>query len=320
RTLQWLFCGFVLLACMAGHARSEDAYPNKPVRLIVGFGAGGPTDIPARYIADKLGDRLGQNVIVENKPAAAGMVATRYALAQPKDGYTLLLCTHFDAINFAVHKDPQYKLSELAPISLISKYFYGLGLSNAVPAKTLREFVDYAKSHPGDIKYASLGPGSAQDIFARQLAKLTGIRMSAVPYRSGSQVMQDFIPGRVQFYVSPMLALMPLIGRNDAKVLGVSSPDRLKAVSQIPTLREQGIDFVRFGWLGICAPAGTPQPVIDVLNRNIKSIVASPDYQAMIERAASIPASSSPSELRTVMDDTLAYVMQTVQEFGLQQE
>lgn len=320
-TPRWLCLVFALaLAGIAGHARGEDAYPTKPIRLIVGFGAGGPTDIPARFIADKLGERLGQHVVVENKPAAAGMLATRYALTQPKDGYTLLLCTHFDAINVAVHKDPQYAPSDLAPISLVSKYFYGLALSNSVPANSLKEFVAYAKAHPGEMKYATLGPGSAQEIFARQLARLTGIAMSGVPYRSGSQIMQDFVPGRVQFYVSPMLALMPLIGHDQAKVLGVSSPERLAAVPQIPTLKEQGIDFVRFGWLGVCAPAGTPSAVIDLLNKHIASIVTSPDYQALIERAASIPASSTPAELRDVIDQTLADVRQTVQEFGLQQE
>ena len=315
------FSMLVAFACFASHAaRSQDAYPTRPLRLIVGFAAGGPTDIPARYIADKLGALLGQRVVVENKPAAAGMVATRDALAQPKDGYTLLLCTHFESINTAVYKTPQYKLTDLAPISLISKYFYGIGLSNSVPAADLESFVTYAKAHPGEINYGTLGPGSAQDIFARQLERLTGITMTGVAYRSGAQIMQDFIPGRVQFYVSPMLALISPVENKQAKVLGVSSSERLKSAPQVPTLKEQGIDFVRFGWLGICAGAGTPQPIIDRINRHIATIVASPDYQAATERAGSVPVSSTPAELRQVIDQTLAEVLQTVQEFGLQQD
>ncbi len=315
------FSMLVAFACFASHtARSQDAYPTRPLRLIVGFAAGGPTDIPARYIADKLGALLGQRVVVENKPAAAGMVATRDALAQPKDGYTLLLCTHFESINTAVYKTPQYKLTDLAPISLISKYFYGIGLSNSVPAADLESFVTYAKAHPGEINYGTLGPGSAQDIFARQLERLTGITMTGVAYRSGAQIMQDFIPGRVQFYVSPMLALISPVENKQAKVLGVSSSERLKSAPQVPTLKEQGIDFVRFGWLGICAGTGTPQPIIDLINRHIATIVASPDYQAATERAGSVPVSSTPAELRQVIDQTLAEVLQTVQEFGLQQD
>jgi tripartite-type tricarboxylate transporter receptor subunit TctC len=313
-----MLVAFAWLAPQA--AQGQDAYPARPIRLIVGFAAGGSTDIPARYIADKLGEMVGQRVVVENRPAAAGMLATREALAQPRDGYTLLLCTHFESINVAVYKNPQYRLADLAPISLISKYFYGLGLANAVPATDLAGFVTYAKAHPGEISYGTLGPGSAQEIFARQLERLAGITMNRVPYRGGAQIVQDLIPGRVQFFVSPMISLVPLLENKQAKVLGVSSSERLKAVPQVPTLREQGVDFVRFGWLGICAGAGTPQPVVDLINRHITAIVASPDYQAATERAGSVPVSSTPAELRQVIEQTLADVQQTVQEFGLQQE
>jgi tripartite-type tricarboxylate transporter receptor subunit TctC len=309
-----------LTSCAVLAAHGQSAYPQRPIRLIVGFAAGGPTDIPARYIADKLGDLLGQRVVVENKPAAAGMLATREALAQPRDGYTLLLCTHFESINVAVYKNPQYKLADLAPISLIAKYYYGIGLANVVPGTDIASFVSYAKTHPGEISYGTLGPGSAQEIFARQLERLFGISMNRVPYRAGTQIVQDMIPGRVQFYVAPMVQLLPLAGEKQLKILGVSSTERLKSASQVPTLKEQGVDFVRFGWLGICAGAGTPQPILELLNRHIAAIVAMPEYQASTERGGSIAVSSSPAELRGVIDQTLAEVQQTVREFGLQQE
>src|SRR6195256_4152752 len=128
QTLRLIFTLLALFCCAQEPVLAQDTYPTRPIRLIVGFQAGGSTDIPARYIADKLGDLLGQRVVGENRPAAAGMVATREALAQPRDGYTLLLCTHFESINIAVYKNPQYKLSDLAPISLVSQYFYGIGL------------------------------------------------------------------------------------------------------------------------------------------------------------------------------------------------
>jgi len=314
------FILIAILSCVALTAHGQSAYPVRPIRLIVGFAAGGPTDIPARYIADKLGDLLGQRVVVENKPAAAGMLATREALAQPRDGYTLLLCTHFESINIAVYKNPQYKLADLAPISLIAKYYYGIGLANVVPGTDIASFVSYAKAHSGEISYGTLGPGSAQEIFARQLERLFGISMNRVPYRAGTQIVQDMIPGRVQFYVAPMIQLLPLAGEKQLKILGVSSTERLKSAPQVQTLKEQGVDFVRFGWLGICAGAGTPQPIIELLNRHIAAIVAMPEYQASTERGGSIAVSSSPAELRGVIDQTLAEVQQTVQEFGLQQE
>jgi tripartite-type tricarboxylate transporter receptor subunit TctC len=315
---QWI--SMLAVACFASNiAQSEDAYPTKPLRLIVGFAAGGPTDIPARYIADELGQRLGKRVVVQNKPGAGGIIATRDALSQPDDGYTLLLCTHFESINVAVYRNPQYKLTDLAPISLISKYFYGIGLSNSVPAANLETFLTYAKAHPGEVGYGTIGVGSAQEIFAHQLERLAGISMNRVPYRSGTQIEQDLIPGRVQVYVSPMLSLIPLLESKQVKVLGVSSSERLNAAPQVPTLREQGIDFVRFGWLGVCARAGTPEPIIE-LNRHIAAIVASPGYRTVTERAGSVPVSSTPAQLREVIDQTFAEVALTVQEFGLQQD
>jgi tripartite-type tricarboxylate transporter receptor subunit TctC len=315
------FCGAVLvvLGCSIP-ATAQDAYPTRPIRLVVGFGAGGPTDIPARFIADKLGQTLGHRVVVENKPAAAGMIATRDVLSQPKDGYNLLLCTHFESINTAVYKNVQFKLEDLAPITLISKYYYGFALSNSVPATDLRSFIAYGKAHPGELTYATIGAGSAQEILARQLEKLAGIRMNRVPFRTGTQIMPELIAGRVQLYASPTLAVLPLYEEKQLKVLGISSPERLANAPQIPTLTEQGIPFVRFGWLGICAATGTPQPIIDLLNARIAAIVATPEYRALIEKTGSIPVSSTPAELRAVINQTRDDVASTIIEFGLQQD
>jgi tripartite-type tricarboxylate transporter receptor subunit TctC len=314
-------CALLLLALAgAGAASAEEPYPTRPIRLVVGFGAGGPTDIPARFIADKLGAALGQRVIVENKPAAAGMVATRDVLSQARDGYTLLLCTHFEPINVAVYKNAQFKLSDLAPISLIAKYYYGLALANAVPAGDFDAFVQYAKAHPGEVSYATIGAGSAQEILARQLEKLTGITMNRIPFRGGAQVVQELVAGRVDFYVSPTLAIVPQYQAKQLKILAVSAPEQLKNLGDIPTLRERGVDFVRYGWLGICAGAGTPQPILDLLHRHIATIVGSGDYRAMIEKAGSIAVSSTADELKQVITQTLDEVASSIHEFGLQQE
>jgi len=313
-------CGLLALALGSiGTAGAAD-YPTKPIRLMVGFGAGGPTDIPARFIADKLGDKHGQRVVVENKPVAAGMVATRDVLSQPRDGYTLLLCTHFEPINVAVYRNVGFKLSDIAPISLIAKYFYGLALARSVPADDFDSFVRYAKARPGVLSYATIGAGSAQEIIARQLEKLAGITMNRIPFRGGPQIVQELVAGRVDFYVSPTLAITPQYEAKQLKVLAVSAPERLKTMPEVPTLKEKGIDYVRYGWLGICAAAGTPQPIIDQLTRDIASIVATPDYRAMIEGAGSIAVSSSPAELAKVIAQTLDDVAATIQEFGLQQD
>jgi tripartite-type tricarboxylate transporter receptor subunit TctC len=308
------------LAATCGSSIAEDAYPTRPVRLVVGFGAGGPTDIPARFIADKLGSLLGHRVIVENKPGAAGMLATRDVLAQPADGYNLLLCTHFESINTVLYKNPGFKLSDLAPISLIAKYYYGMTVSNSVPAENWEQFVQYVKLHPHELSYITIGSGSAQEIMARQLEKLTGITMNRVPYRGGPQVLQDLIGGRVQFYVAPTIAVLTQHDGKQLKVLAVSSPERLKSAPAIPTLREKGLDFVRYGFLGICAAKGTPQQILDLLHKHIAAIVATPEYRDLIEKGGSLPESSTPAQLGQVITQTVTDVEATIREFGLQQE
>jgi tripartite-type tricarboxylate transporter receptor subunit TctC len=309
----------ICVAFAIGAAGAAD-YPVRPIRLVVGFGAGGPTDIPARFIAEKLGDRLGQRVIVENKPAAAGMIATRDVLAQPRDGYNLLLCTHFEAINTVVYKDAGFKLSEVAPISLIAKYYYGVALSGSIPAQDFASFVEYAKARPGEVSYAVIGAGSAQEIMARQLEKLAGIAMNRIPFRGGPQVVQELVAGRVDFYVAPTLALMPQYDSGQLKLLAVTAPERLQSAPQVPTLQEVGIDYVRFGWLGICAAQGTPGPVIDRLNRDIAAVVATADYKNMIESAGSIAVSSAPEELGRIIWQTVEDVAVTMQAFPPQQK
>jgi tripartite-type tricarboxylate transporter receptor subunit TctC len=307
------------LALVATTAEAQ-TYAQRPVRLIVGFGAGGPTDIPARFIADKLGTILKQRVVVENKPGAAGMLATRDAIAQPADGHTLLLCTHFESINTAAYRNPQFRLSDLAPISLIAKYYYGIAMSNAVPVKDIDGFVAHAKANPGAISYATLGAASAQEIFVRQLERLAGISLNRVPFRTGPQVMPDLIAGRVHIYVSPTLAVLPLHDTKELKVIGITSTERLPGAKDIPTLMERKIPFVRFGWLGICTREGTPQPIIAELNRHIASIVAMPDYQSLIEKGGSIPESSTPAALGKIIVQTREEVASTIVEFGLQQD
>jgi tripartite-type tricarboxylate transporter receptor subunit TctC len=311
-----LALGLALVATAA----DAQTYAQRPVRLIVGFGAGGPTDIPARFIADKLGTILKQRVVVENKPGAAGMLATRDAIAQPPDGHTLLLCTHFESINTAAYRNPQFRLSDLAPISLIAKYYYGIAMSNAVPVNDIDGFIAHAKANPGAISYATLGAASAQEIFVRQLERLAGISLNRVPFRTGPQVMPDLIAGRVHIYVSPTLAVLPLHYTKELKVIGITSTERLPSAKDIPTLAERKIPFVRFGWLGICAREGTPQPIIAELNRHIATIVAMPDYQQLIVKGGSLPESSTPAELGKIIVQTREEVASTIVEFGLQQD
>ncbi|MCL6646133.1 MAG: tripartite tricarboxylate transporter substrate binding protein [Dehalococcoidia bacterium] len=315
-----LFCAFLAAGCaLSGAARAQD-YPSKPIRIVVPFPAGGTSDILARAIGRRMTEEWKQPVIVDNRPGAGANIGAEIVVKSPPDGHTLLLCTHFESINVVMYRNPGFKLSDLAPISLISKYYYGLTLSPAIPADTFEDFLAYARTHPGGVSYATIGSGSAQEILARQLEVLAGIRMTKIPYRSGTQVVQDMIGGRVHFYVAPTLAVMPYHENRQLKVLAVSSPERLKTAPHVPSLKEKGIDFVRFGWLGICAPAGTPKPIIDLLNRHIVSIVETPEYRTLIENGGSIPGASTPEDLGRILVQTVEEVASTIKEFGMQQD
>jgi tripartite-type tricarboxylate transporter receptor subunit TctC len=304
----------LLAFCTAAHAQ----YPEKPIRVVVGFSAGGPTDLPARFIADKLGGTLGQRVVVENRPGAAGQIATQDVLSKPRDGYNLLLCTHFEAINAAVYKNVPYSLADIAPITQVSRYYYGVVAANDVPARDWDAFVAYARANPGKLNYGMLGKGSAQHILALELGKLTGTDMVGVPYKGGADALADVLAGRVQMYVSPTLAVLPPYKSGRVRLLAVSSPERLAAAPEIPTLVEKGLPFVRFGWLGICAGAGTPQAVIALLNRQIAAVVHSPEYAAMSEKAGTIALSSTPEELGKILAETYEQTAKISKEFGLQ--
>ena len=304
----------LLAFCAAAHAQ----YPEKPLRLVVGFTAGGPTDLPARFIADRLSTSLGQRVLVENRPGAAGQIATQDVLSKPRDGYNLLLCTHFEAINAAVYKDVAYKLADLAPVSQISRYYYGVVAANDVPARDWEAFVAHARANPGKLNYGMIGKGSAQHILALELGKLTGIEMVGVPYKGGADALNDVLAGRIQMYVSPTLAVLPPHRAGRVRLLAVSSPERLAAAPEIPTLAEKGLPFVRFGWLGVCVGSGTPAPVIGLLHRHIVPVVQSAQYRELIEKTGSIALSSTPEELGKILAETYEQTARISREFGLQ--
>jgi len=258
--------------------------------------------------------------VVENRVGASGQIATQDVLSKPRDGYNLLLCTHFESINTALYKKVAYKLSDIAPISQISQYFYALAVPSQIPARDWDGFIAYAKAHPGEINYGSVGRGSAAEILTLELGKLTGIHMTQILYKGGAQIMTDLMAGRVQLYVSPALSVLPQHKKGQLKILAVTSPERLSAAPEIETLAERGLPLVRFGWLGVCAGAGTPQPIIALLNRHIGSIAKSSEYRETIEKAGSIPVSSTPEQLGKILTETYEQTARIVREFGLEIE
>jgi tripartite-type tricarboxylate transporter receptor subunit TctC len=307
------------LITVAATATAQD-YPTRPVRIVVGFTAGGPTDVPARFLADKLSAALGKPVIVENKPGAGSMLATYDLLSQPRDGYTLLIFTYFDPVNTLLYKKARYKVSDIAPVTLIAKYDYGIAVSANNPAQNFSQLVQYAKQNPGKLNYGHLGIGSTQNILAKKLEKVTGMSMTAIPYKGAADALQEVVAGRLDLFIGPPLVVMPLFQSKLIKVLAVTGPERLSSVAEVPTLTESGIPLVAFAWLGVCAGSGTPQPIIDLLNSKLVPIINSSEYREMIEKSGSTPISSTPQEMQMVINDTVKDAAPIIQEFNLQMD
>jgi tripartite-type tricarboxylate transporter receptor subunit TctC len=307
------------LITVAATATAQD-YPTRPVRIVVGFTAGGPTDVPARFLADKLSAALGKPVIVENKPGAGSMLATYDLLSQPRDGYTLLICTYFDPVNTLLYKKARYRVSDIAPVTLIAKYDYGIAVSANNPAQNFSQLVQYAKQNPGKLNYGHLGIGSTQNILAKKLEKVTGMSMTAIPYKGAADALQEVVAGRLDLFIGPPLVVMPLFQSKLIKVLAVTGPERLSSVAEVPTLTESGIPLVAFAWLGVCAGSGTPQPIIDLLNSKLVPIINSSEYREMIEKSGSTPISSTPQEMQMVINDTVKDAAPIIQEFNLQMD
>jgi tripartite-type tricarboxylate transporter receptor subunit TctC len=308
------------LALLCGMpAVAQEAWPARPVRLVVGFPAGGPTDIPARIIAEKLRSQLGQPLVVENRSGAGGRIALDHVLSQPRDGHTLLVCTYIDALNTMSASRP-YGLGEMAPISQITRAYYALVVPNSVPATNVTEFVALAKARPEGMAFGHVGPASMPNLVARMFEGAAGVTMVEVPYRGTPPVLQDLIAGRLQLFVGPLVNTMPLAQGGQVRAIGVTSPERLSVAPGVPTLTEQGMNLVAFGWLGICGAAGTPPAVVRRVNELVTAAVASAEYRTAVEGTGAAAVSSTPEELGRLMQDTVTQYGAVIRRFNIQMD
>jgi tripartite-type tricarboxylate transporter receptor subunit TctC len=310
-----LTASFVLIASAA----TAQDFPSKTIRIVVGFPAGGPSDVPARLIAEKLRLATGQSVIVENKTGAAGMIALADVLAQPRDGHTLLLCSYIDAINPLLYKKVSYKLDDIAPVSLVQKAYYAFTISNALPVNDLKGFIAHAKAKPGALNYGKVGSGSVTELLAKQLEKVAGISMTGVTFRGTGPAVQEIAAERLDFMVGPLAVTIPLHEAKKVKIIGMTSPERLPIAPDVPTLREQGTEIVNYGWWGVCAAAGTPRAILETLNRHVAAAVASSEFRNVIEKTGVIPLSSSVDAFAAIIADTAKEATVMIKELGIEQ-
>jgi tripartite-type tricarboxylate transporter receptor subunit TctC len=265
-------CGLSML--VASPLRAQAAYPNRIIKLVVPYPAGGTTDLLGRLIADRLKSALGATVIVENKPGAAtSLGAEQVARAEP-DGYTLLMATSTTlAINRTLYKQLPYDPTDFAAIALVAAVPFVLVVNPSLPAKTLAEFIAFAKQKPG-LTYGSAGIGSPQHLGAEMLKAQAGIDIRHVPYRGSIPAMLDVIAGHISFMVVDLQPALQQIGEGKLKALGVTTPKRAAAAPDIPTLAESGLPgFELVAWQGVVAPHGTPRPIVERLAAEIGNFV-----------------------------------------------
>jgi tripartite-type tricarboxylate transporter receptor subunit TctC len=289
-------CGAGLASLWSGSAISQPAYPNRTIKMVVPYPAGGTTDLLGRLVADQLKTGLGATVIVENKPGAGTLLgAEQVARAEP-DGYTLLIATSTTlAINETLYKKLPYDpVKDFAPIALVAGVPFVLVINPAVPAHTLSEFIAYAKSKPGELAYGSAGNGSPQHLGAEMLKAAAGLDVRHVPYRGSVAAMTDVIAGHIPFMVMDLQPALPQIRDGKLRVLGVTTPKRVAVAPDIPTLSEAGLPgFELVAWQGIVTSAGTPRDIVDRLASQIEKLVTDPATQAKLRALALEPLPGS---------------------------
>ena len=287
-------------ACLVGAEVQAQEYPAKPIRFVVPFGAGGPTDLVTRALAQKMSDALHQNVIVDNRPGAGANIGTDIVAKSPPDGYTLLMGTSGPlAANLTLFgKLPYDPLTDLAPITLLGYLPNMLAVHPSVPAHNVPELIALLKSKPNEYSFASGGNGTSSHLSGVLFQSMAGVRMTHIPYKGDGTSIIDVIAGRVPIVFCSVVTGMRYLASGKLRALAVTSPTRVPAISQIPTLAESGLrGYDLVPWFSVMVPAGTPQHVVDRLNSTIVKIGHSPDFMGIIESMGGISTGTAPEEV-----------------------
>ncbi len=279
-------------------------YPARPVHLIVGFAGGGSVDIVARLVGQWLSERLGRQIVIENRPGAGTNIATEAVTKSPPDGYTLLLVTTSNSVNATLYDRLKFNfITDIVPIAGIVSVPYVLEVNPSVPVRTVAELVAYAKANPAKLTFASSGNGAASHVSGELFKMMTGVDMLHVPYRSSP--LPDLLSGRVQVYFSPIASSIEYIRTGKLRVLAVTSPTRQDALPDLPTVAEFVPGYEAANWSGIGAPKGTPIEIIDVLNKEINAGLADPKLKARLDELGGTALVGGPADFgRIIAEET----------------
>ncbi len=288
------------LAATGAGVQAQD-YPTRPVRVIVPFSPGGAVDGPMRLIAQKMSERLGQQVVVENKPGAGATIGTEIVAKAAPDGYTLLLASQTNAISASLYKHLSYDpIEDFAPISLIGREPGVLVVNPSLPVTSVAEFVAYAKARPGKVDYASSGNGSGQHLFMALFASVTGVKLNHVPYRGSAQATTDLLAGTVAAAIPGTAGMVGHIKAGKLRPLAVTGAQRSPQFPDVPTMSEAGVPGVEaYVWMGLLAPKGTPPAIVERLHREVVAALATPEVRTYMATAGIEIVGSTPAEFGT---------------------
>ena len=291
----------LLMAVGGGAAAQADAWPARPIRLIVGYQVGGPTDLTARLIATQLTTALGQSVIVENKPGAGSNLATEQVAAAAPDGYTLLLAAAPIAMNPFLYKNLKYDVQKsFEPVVNVMTAPSVLAVAPNVPARNLQELIALVKKEPGRLSYASSGNGGSQHLAGELLKQRAGLDLIHVPYKGAASALTDLMAGQVTMAFMTSMSALPHLKAGNPRPIAVASEKRLPQLPEVPTLSESGLpNFDAESWNGLFAPAGTPKAIVDRLNREVNTALAQPAVRDSLLSQGAVPVGGSPAEFRT---------------------
>ena len=309
--MQRSFVAAALAAAFIGATAAPAAaqWPNdRPIRLIVGFGAGGGTDIVARIVAQPLSELLKQSVVVENKPGAGGSIASGEVARAAKDGYTATMISTGHTVGAAMLKNVPYDaVKDFAPVGLVANSAFVIVANKDFAANDIKGLVALAKASPGKLNFASVGIGSTQHIAGELLVQSAGIEVKHIPYRGSPALVAALLAGQVDYGVETFQAVQGQVQGGTLKLLAVGGATRLAAVPNVPTVAESGVPgYVVSGWYGFAYPAGTPQAIVDKTNAALKTVLAQPDVRDRLSNAGATASISTPAEFGTLLAEEVA--------------
>jgi len=300
--------GLISLICVTAEATPTFAadYPNRPVRWLIGFAAGGPVDVTARLLSQWLSESLGQQFVVENRAGSGGNIAAATAINSPPDGYTLLFVAPNNAISTSLYKHLSYDfLRDTVPVASIMQLTNMLVVSKDLPVKSVSEFIDYCKANPGKVSYASSGYGTSVHMSGELFKSMTGVNMVHVPYRGSAVAYPDIMSNKVQLIFDNLPGALEQTRAGNLRALGVTSPQRWPSVPDIPAIAETVPGFESVGFYGISAPKGTPPEIVDKLNKAVNEALKDPKLVARLTEMGGIPKPMTPAEFgKLVADET----------------